>query len=277
MNQRYADELDEDPAGLVATLESLGVAVHRPVDVDAATVEVVTSAWSASVVLPLDVRDNTLIAGDEIVETPPMTRSRYFATQLLKPVFAKYFRRGARGTVGMVLCFTLDTVRDGGPPPRPDGTRDTETQGDPLREHISSGLPIGWEAVESCLGETDTSLSDIRYLCCVGSTGFITPGFSALPIREVGISRHCSRLDVVGMGLVDQISDDLSEAVQTAAILRGRLSGREVTIRRRLLPEAAGAEYEEALGAHLAAYDRELRRLQASGTSGTARHGGPGS
>ncbi|MEO6082228.1 MAG: 3,5-dihydroxyphenylacetyl-CoA synthase DpgA, partial [Umezawaea sp.] len=29
---------------------------------------------------------------------------------------------------------------------------------------------------------------------------FMTPGFSALLIRELGLSHHCSRLDVVGMG-----------------------------------------------------------------------------
>jgi glycine amidinotransferase len=48
---------------------------------------------------PLNLRDNTLILGDEIVETPPMIRSRYFETQLLTPVFAEYFRDGAKWTV----------------------------------------------------------------------------------------------------------------------------------------------------------------------------------
>ena len=32
------------------------------------------------------------------------------------------------------------------------------------------------------------------------STGFLTPGLSALLIRELGISPRCSRVDVVGMG-----------------------------------------------------------------------------
>ena len=32
------------------------------------------------------------------------------------------------------------------------------------------------------------------------STGFLTPGLSALIIRELGIDPHCSRVDVVGMG-----------------------------------------------------------------------------
>ncbi|MEV4557896.1 enoyl-CoA-hydratase DpgB [Kitasatospora sp. NPDC049285] len=63
------------------------------------------------------------------------------------------------------------------------------------------------------------------------------------------------------LGLVDQIADDPGEALHTAAVLMGRISDRELAIRRRLLLEAAATPYEEALGAHLAACDRELRRL----------------
>jgi glycine amidinotransferase len=51
------------------------------------------------VVPPLNVRDNTLIVGDEIIETAPQIRSRYFETQFLAPVFAEYFRQGAKWTV----------------------------------------------------------------------------------------------------------------------------------------------------------------------------------
>ncbi|WP_030241387.1 hypothetical protein [Streptomyces sp. NRRL S-350] len=99
IKQRYVDELTEDIEGIVATLRSLGVKVLRPLPLDKATVEVRTPAWSAAVVPPLNLRDNTLILGDEIVETPPMIRSRYFETQLLTPVFAEYFAAGARWTV----------------------------------------------------------------------------------------------------------------------------------------------------------------------------------
>ncbi|GAA0906163.1 MULTISPECIES: enoyl-CoA-hydratase DpgB [Streptomyces violaceusniger group] len=71
--------------------------------------------------------------------------------------------------------------------------------------------------------------------------------------------------DAVELGIVDEVSNDVTEAVRHAAVLRGRLSGREAGIRRRLLTEAASAEYQDALGAHLAACDRELRRLRNSG------------
>ncbi|MFF7073954.1 glycine amidinotransferase [Streptomyces pseudovenezuelae] len=99
IKQRYVDELIEDIEGIVTTLESLSVKVHRPMDVDASTTEIRTPAWSAAVVPPLNVRDNTLVVGDEIIETPPMIRSRYFETQFLTPVFAEYFQQGARWTV----------------------------------------------------------------------------------------------------------------------------------------------------------------------------------
>jgi hypothetical protein len=45
IKQRYVDELNEDLAGIVATLESLAVTVPRPVDVDQTTVAVRTPAW----------------------------------------------------------------------------------------------------------------------------------------------------------------------------------------------------------------------------------------
>ncbi|WP_267244930.1 3,5-dihydroxyphenylacetyl-CoA synthase DpgA [Streptomyces sp. PR69] len=86
------------------------------------------------------------------------------------------------------------------PPVGPDGSRTEESQGDLLHKHVTTGLAMGREAVEACLKDAGASLADVRYLTCVTSTGLLTPGFSALLIKELGIDRHCSRLDVVGMG-----------------------------------------------------------------------------
>ncbi|MFF5176174.1 glycine amidinotransferase [Micromonospora sp. NPDC000089] len=96
---RFLNELIEDVEGLAEQLKALSVTVHRPLPLDPATGEVVTPAWRSLVTPPLNVRDNTLILGDEIIETPPTLRARYFETQLLKPIFAEYFRQGARWTV----------------------------------------------------------------------------------------------------------------------------------------------------------------------------------
>ena len=52
---------------------------------------------------------------------------------------------------------------------------------------------------------------------------------------------------------------------QAAVVMLGRVAGAEHAIRRQLLLEAATTSYEDALGAHLAACDRELRRLRRIG------------
>ncbi|MFF7976485.1 3,5-dihydroxyphenylacetyl-CoA synthase DpgA [Streptomyces sp. NPDC007905] len=86
------------------------------------------------------------------------------------------------------------------PPLLPDGSRATETQGELLRKHLTNGLSMGREALEACLKNANATLADVRYLCCVTTTGMLTPGFSALLMKELEMDRHCSRLDVVGMG-----------------------------------------------------------------------------
>lgn len=86
------------------------------------------------------------------------------------------------------------------PPPGPDGSRSSESQGDLLDKHKAMAVAMGARALSSCLERAGADLSDLRHLCCVTSTGFLTPGLSALLIRELGIDRHCSRTDIVGMG-----------------------------------------------------------------------------
>ncbi|MER5889492.1 enoyl-CoA-hydratase DpgB [Streptomyces sp. NPDC001941] len=66
------------------------------------------------------------------------------------------------------------------------------------------------------------------------------------------------------LGLIDQVAADTEEALHTASVLMGRISDTELAVRRQLLLEAQSLEYDDALGAHLAACDRELRRLTAA-------------
>lgn len=86
------------------------------------------------------------------------------------------------------------------PPLGSDGNRHMETQGELVRKHKRIGLAMGRDAIIRCLDQANATLSDIRHICCVSSTGFITPGFSALLIKELDLRRDCSRLDIVGMG-----------------------------------------------------------------------------
>jgi len=77
---------------------------------------------------------------------------------------------------------------------------EAETQGELLAKHTREGLRLGREAVLSCLADAGREVTEVRQLCCVTSTGFLTPGFSALLLKDMGLSTTCSRLDVVGMG-----------------------------------------------------------------------------
>src|SRR4051812_20355951 len=86
------------------------------------------------------------------------------------------------------------------PEPSADGRRAAEPQGDLLAKHKRLAIEMGGQALLSCLKRAGAALSDVRHLCCVTSTGFLTPGLSALIIREMGIDPRCSRSDIVGMG-----------------------------------------------------------------------------
>jgi len=81
-----------------------------------------------------------------------------------------------------------------------DGTRAEETEGDLLGKHKALAVDMGAKAIDACLKDTGATVSDVRHLCCVTSTGFLTPGLSALLIRQMGLPASCGRLDVVGMG-----------------------------------------------------------------------------
>ncbi|WP_267244921.1 enoyl-CoA-hydratase DpgB [Streptomyces sp. PR69] len=101
--------------------------------------------------------------------------------------------------------------------------------------------------------------------------GHFWPGMSLYRlVQHLGVARarqlvlwgdDISAEKASALGLVDQLSDDVDTAVHTATVLMGRISDRELAIRRQLLNEAVTTGYDEALGVHLAACDRELRRL----------------
>ncbi|WP_432841797.1 3,5-dihydroxyphenylacetyl-CoA synthase DpgA [Dactylosporangium sp. CA-092794] len=82
----------------------------------------------------------------------------------------------------------------------PDGRPRIEAQGELLAKHRRSAVDMGLRAAERCLTDAGATWADVEYLCCVTSTGFLTPGLSAFLIRGAGIDYTCQRSDVVGMG-----------------------------------------------------------------------------
>lgn len=76
----------------------------------------------------------------------------------------------------------------------------TETQGELLDKHLRGALDMGSRAILECLKRAGIQPTDIDYLCCVTTTGFLCPGLSARFIHELGMRPDTSRLDVVGMG-----------------------------------------------------------------------------
>ncbi|MGW4781435.1 glycine amidinotransferase [Streptomyces filamentosus] len=114
---RYADELHEDVEALATALAGLGIIVHRPLPLPADAAPIAGLGWEAAPTPALNIRDNTLILGSEIIETPPAIRSRYLETRLLAPVFTACWEAGARWTTMprptlTDMSFDLSYARD---------------------------------------------------------------------------------------------------------------------------------------------------------------------
>lgn len=75
-----------------------------------------------------------------------------------------------------------------------------ESQAELIQKHLRVGKALGGEAIDACLARLGADRSEVRYLCCVSTTGFVAPGLTAHLIKDLGLDEGCSRLDVVGMG-----------------------------------------------------------------------------
>lgn len=123
-----------------------------------------------------------------------------------------------------------------------------------------------WLTADLRIGSTDLNL-----LLPIND-GLFWPGMALYRlVQNIGLA-HARRLVLWGgelpgeaaaeLGLVDELCADPDEAARTATVLAGRVSDREHGVRRQLLIEAATTEFDDALGVHLSACDRELRRLR---------------
>jgi isomerase DpgB len=78
--------------------------------------------------------------------------------------------------------------------------------------------------------------------------------------RAVLLGRPIEAVDALAAGLVDEVTDNPDHAVRSLRTEVGGLAGAELAIRRQLILDAARTSFEDALGTHLAACDRSLRR-----------------
>lgn len=91
---KLLDELLEDLEEFANAITDAGVRVLRPTRLSGRT-DITTPLWSAPETAALNVRDQTIILGDTIVETAPHQRARYFENDYLKPIFYDHFRKGS--------------------------------------------------------------------------------------------------------------------------------------------------------------------------------------
>lgn len=87
------------------------------------------------------------------------------------------------------------------PEPDPQTGRARSESPAELHEKFRHGaLELGSRAIRDALDGASLSPTDVDYLLCVTSTGFMVPGLSSLLSRELGFNRNLVRADVVGMG-----------------------------------------------------------------------------
>jgi isomerase DpgB len=85
--------------------------------------------------------------------------------------------------------------------------------------------------------------------------------------RAVLFGVPISAQEALALQLVDVLTDGVPDALTTAVERTGSVPGSELAIRRQLLFDAATVSFEDALGAHLAACDRALRKAESEGAA----------
>ncbi|MBP2471922.1 glycine amidinotransferase [Crossiella equi] len=110
-SNQMKEECLEDIEELTGILHDFDVVVRRP-ELSEQVPVIQSPYWRAPMGHALMSRDIFLVIGDEIIETSPMMRARYFESELYKELFTEYFNQGARWTVAprsRLLDHNFDT------------------------------------------------------------------------------------------------------------------------------------------------------------------------
>lgn len=98
VKEKFLRERQEDLDSLATLLQDLGIKVLRP-DIPTEGGEFQTPHFREHLSPVDNPRDLTLIAGNEIIETPTGWKRRYFENDLLKRIFQQYFLQGSGWSV----------------------------------------------------------------------------------------------------------------------------------------------------------------------------------
>jgi isomerase DpgB len=100
------------------------------------------------------------------------------------------------------------------------------------------------------------------------------PGMALYRLARHGVTARLRRAALLGtpidaelavaVGLIDVVVDEPDSVLTEIGAVAGSITGKELAVRRQLMLDAAEHSFEEALGSHLAACDRALRRAAAS-------------
>lgn len=80
------------------------------------------------------------------------------------------------------------------------GRPKSETPKELTGRHLKNALGTGPQAIEQALQPLGLAASELSFLVCMTSTGFLCPSLSAHLVRAMSLRENIQRLDIVGMG-----------------------------------------------------------------------------
>lgn len=86
---------------------------------------------------------------------------------------------------------------------------------------------------------------------------------AALARKAILFGTPIGAAEAQAMGVIDEVADNVASSLEKAIEAAAPARGAELAIRRQLVLESQTATFEDALGVHLAACDRALRRAAA--------------
>ena len=99
IQKKYCIERQDDLDNFANILKDMGIKVKRPKKLDR-IIATRTPHFKALINAADSPRDMFMCLGNEIIETPPTNRNRYFEGMMFFHIFLDYFRKGAKWTLG---------------------------------------------------------------------------------------------------------------------------------------------------------------------------------